>query len=52
MQDGDNLNNYIDVVGDVSDPATNEARARLLSDEGKLRDQERSQLKELLSRDD
>ena len=47
-QDGDNVNNYIEVVGDVSDPRIVEARKRLLSEGGCLTDAERQQLRQQL----
>ncbi len=48
MQDGDNINNYIEVLGDVSDPDTNRSRDRLLSEGGELTDAERAALRKLI----
>ena len=43
-QDGDNINNYVDVMGDTSDPAVVAARERLLSEGGTLTAPERQRL--------
>lgn len=40
-QDGENINNYVEVVGDALDSAISAARARLLSDNGTLTEKER-----------
>ena len=47
-QDGDNVNNYVEVVGDVSDPRIVEARKRLLSEGRCLTEAERQQLRQQL----
>lgn len=48
MQDGDNCNNYLEVLGDNSDATTKQARLRLLSEDGFLTDNERLTLQKLL----
>ena len=45
MMNGDNLNNYVCVVGDTSDPGVNAARARLLSEECPLTPSEQERLR-------
>ena len=44
LLDGGNINNYVEVIGNMSDPNINAARDRLLSEEGLLEDGERSTL--------
>ena len=45
MQDGENVNNFLEIVGDTSNANRNEARARLLSDNGTLTEGEREEIK-------
>jgi len=44
MQDGDTVNNYVEVVAGGSDSKILESRARLLSEGGALNSQERELL--------
>ena len=46
--DGDSLNNYVSVSGDMSNPGVNAARERLLTEGGLLRDGERERLMQWL----
>ena len=46
--DGDSLNNYISVSGDMSDPGVNAARERLLTEGGLLKEGERERLMQWL----
>lgn len=41
LDDGGNINNYVEVVGNTSDPKVNAARKRLLSEDGMLESEER-----------
>ncbi len=41
LLDGDSINNYVEVVGNMSDPKINAARARVLSEEGLMEQEER-----------
>ena len=41
LDDGGNINNYVEVVGNTSDPKINAARNRLLSEDGLLESEER-----------
>ena len=49
--DGDNINNYIEVMGNMSDPKINAARERLLSEEGQMTDSERHAINDKLRQD-
>lgn len=49
LQDGENLNNYVEVLGDTSDQGRNETRSRLLSDSGTLTSEERAMIQQSLS---
>ena len=40
LVDGDAINNYVEVVGNMSNPKINAARARLLSEDGLLEQEE------------
>ena len=42
LVDGGNINNYVEVMGNTSDPHVNAARKRLLSEGGKLMSEERT----------
>lgn len=46
--DGDNINNYVEVMGNQSDPKINAARERLLSEEGHMTDAERQTINDKL----
>ena len=48
LLDGNSLNNYVSVSGDMSNPGTNAARERLLTEGGLLRDGERERLMQWL----
>ena len=41
LDDGGNINNYVEVVGNMSNPKINAARDRLLSEDGLLESEER-----------
>lgn len=41
LLDGDSINNYVEVMGNMSNPKINAARARLLSEEGLMEQEER-----------
>ena len=45
-QDGETLNNYVEVAGDCGDPGAVAARARLLSDDAPLTAAERARLEQ------
>lgn len=42
--DGDNINNYIEVMGNTTDPKLRAARDRILSEEGQMTDAERQDI--------
>ena len=44
LDDGGNINNYVEVMGNMSSPEINAARNRLLSEEGLLETAERDSL--------
>ena len=42
LLDGGNINNYVEVMGNMSNPQINAARNRLLSEEGLMEEEERN----------
>lgn len=48
LDDGGNINNYVEVVGNISNPKINAARDRLLSEGGLLESGERGAIKKWL----
>lgn len=44
LDDGGNINNYVEVMGNMSNPKINAARDRLLSEDGLLESEERDAL--------
>ena len=42
LLDGGNINNYVEVMGNMSNPKINAARNRLLSEEGLMEEEERN----------
>ena len=46
MQEGEHINNYVEVVASTSTPAASEMRDRLLSESGTLTEGERKRLQE------
>lgn len=48
FNDGGNINNYVEVVGNMSNPKINAARERLLSEDGLLESEERGEIIEWL----
>ena len=52
LLDGGNINNYVEVMGNMSNPKINAARERLLSEEGLMEKEERDNIVQWLEKCD